>query len=308
VQLETIAKNKFKMIKRTIFITLTALAISSCNNSDNKTMTAQITTENQGKRDSISGYSSVNGLKMYYEIHGQGKPLVLVHGGGSTIQTNFEKIIPLLSKNRKVIALELQAHGRTNDRNTDLTFEQDADDIAELLKNLNIHKADFLGFSNGGTTTLQIAIRHPEIIDKMILGSALAKRNGVPDGFWAFMSQARLENMPAQLKEGYKKVAADTNGLQVMHDRDAKRMVNFKDIPDEQIKAITLPTLIIIGDKDVITPEHAIELHRQIANSELAIIPGGHGEYIGEITTVTGDFKESELVVPMIEKFLDKKP
>lgn len=254
-----------------------------------------------------NGYSEVNGLKMYYEIYGQGKPIVLIHGGGSTIQTNFEKIIPLLSKDRQVIAFELQAHGRTNDRNADLTFEQDADDVAALLKNLNINKADFFGFSNGGTTTLQIAIRHPELVDKMILGSALAKRNGVPDWFWGFMENAKLENMPEILKVSYQKVAADMDGLQAMHDRDAKRMVNFKDIPDEQIESIKAPTLIIIGDKDVITPEHAIELHRQITNSELAIIPGGHGQYIGEITTITPDFKESDLVVPMIEKFLDKK-
>ena len=214
----------------------------------------------------------------------------------------------MLAKNRQVIAVELQAHGRTNDRNADLTFEQDADDIATLLKNLKIDKADFFGFSNGGTTTLQIAIRHPELVDKIILGSALAKRNGVPEWFWGFMENAKLENMPELLKDGYKKVAADANGLQVMHDRDAKRMVNFKDIPDEQIKSIKAPTLIIIGDKDVITPEHAIELHRLISNSELAIIPGGHGQYIGEITTITPEFKESDLVVPMIEKFLDKKP
>lgn len=290
-----------------IYFALTILTLTSCNNKTEKRDNSMATTTS----DSLTfknGYSEVNGLKMYYEIHGQGKPIVLIHGGGSTIQTNFEKIIPLLSKNRKVIAVELQAHGRTNDRNADLTFEQDADDIATLVKNLNIDKADFLGFSNGGTTALQIAIRHPEIVDKMILCSALAKRNGVPDWFWGFMSQTKLENMPAQLKEGYKKVATDTNGLQVMHDRDAKRMVNFKDIPDEQIKSIKAPTLIIIADKDVITPEHAIELHRQIANSELAIIPGGHGQYIGEITTITPDFKESDLVVPMIEKFLDKNP
>ena len=263
-------------------------------------------TETKNSLTFKSGYSEVNGLKMYYEIYGQGKKLVLVHGGGSTIETNFEKIIPLLAKNRQVIAIELQAHGRTNDRNADLTFEQDADDIATLLKNLNIDKADFFGFSNGGTTTLQIAIRHPKIVDKIILGSALAKRNGVPDWFWDFMAQAKLENMPEQLKAGYKKVAADTNGLQVMHDRDAKRMVNFKDISDEQIKSIKVPALIIIGDKDIISPEHAIELHRQIINSELAIIPGGHGEYIGEITTIKPDFKESDLVVPMIEKFLNR--
>lgn len=289
-----------------IYFALAIFILTSCRNQTEKTNNRMATTSS----DSLtfkSDYSEVNGLKMYYEIHGQGKPLVLIHGGGSTIQTNFEKIIPLLAKNRMVIAVELQAHGRTNDRNADLTFENDADDVATLLKNLNIDKADFFGFSNGGTTTLQIAIRHPELVDKMILGSALAKRNGVPGWFWEFMSQARLENMPEQLKDGYKKVATDINGLQIMHDKDAKRMVNFKDIPDEQIKAIKAPTLIIIGDKDVITPEHALELHRQIVHSELAIIPGGHGQYIGEITTLTPDFKESDLVVPMIEKFLDKK-
>jgi pimeloyl-ACP methyl ester carboxylesterase len=253
-----------------------------------------------------SGFSDVNGLKMYYEIYGQGKPIVLIHGGGSTIQTTFEKVIPVLAKNRQVIAVELQAHGRTNDRKADLSFEQDADDVATLLTNLSIDKADFFGFSNGGTTTLQIAIRHPKIVDKIILGSALAKRKGVPEWFWGFMEQAKLENMPELLKVGYRKVAADTNGLQVMHDRDAKRMVNFKDISDEQIRSIKAPTLIIIGDKDVILPEHALDLHRQIANSELAIIPGGHGEYIGEITTVKSDFKESDLVIAMIEKFLNK--
>lgn len=283
---------------------LTLFTLTSCN--ENKTETKKMETATADKLTFDSGYSEVNGIKMYYEIYGQGKPLVLIHGGGSTIQSNFGKVIPLFAKNRKVIAVELQAHGRTSDRNADLTFEQDADDIATLLKNLSIDKADFFGFSNGGTTTLQIAIRHPEIVDKIVLGSALAKRNGVPEWFWDFMKQAKLENMPEQLKTAYKQVAPDTSGLQLMHDRDAKRMVNFKDIPDEQIKSIKAPTLIIIADKDVITPEHAIELHRQIANSELAIIPGGHGEYIGEITTLKPDTKESEFVVPMIEKFLNK--
>jgi len=140
-----------------------------------------------------------------------------------------------------------------------------------------------------------------------VLGSALAKRDGVPEWFWNFMEQAQLENMPEQLKVAYRQVAPDTNGLQVMHDKDAKRMVNFKDIPDDLIQSITKPTLIIIGDKDVITPEHALEMHRLIVNSDLAIIPGGHGEYIGEITMIGPDFNESELVVPMIERFLNKE-
>jgi pimeloyl-ACP methyl ester carboxylesterase len=287
------------------YFALTILNLTLCPNKIEK----KINCMEMIAKDSLilkKGYSEVNGLSMYYEIYGQGKPIVLIHGGGSTIQTSFEKIIPLLAQKRMVIAMELQAHGRTNDRNADLTFEQDADDVATLLKNLKIDQSDFLGFSNGGTTAFQIAIRHPALVDKLILASPLAKRNGAPDWFWGFMSQAKLENMPEQLKDGYKKVAKDPSGLQVMHDRDAKRMVNFKDMQDEQIKSIQASTLIIIADKDVITPEHAIELHRQIANSELAIIPGVHGQYIGEVTTITPDFEESDLAFPMIEKFLTK--
>ncbi len=284
---------------------LIILILASCK--ENKTANNMANT----KIDSLtfkSGYSDVNGLKMYYEIYGEGKPLVLIHGGGSTIQTTFGRVIPMLARHRKLIAFELQAHGRTGDRDKELSFEQDANDVATLLKNLHIFKADFFGFSNGGTTTLQIAIRYPELVDKIVVASALCKRNGVPSQFWDFMEQARLENMPEQLKEGYKKVASDSGGLQVMHDKDAKRMVDFKDIPDEKIKSIKVPTFIIIGDKDVITPEHAIEMHRLITNSELAIIPGGHGEYIGEITTLKPNYKESDfVVVPMIESFLDKK-
>ena len=93
--------------------------------------------------DFKSGYSDVNGLRMYYEIYGKGKPLVLIHGGGSTMHSTFENIIPELAKHRKIIAMDLQAHGRTNDRNADLSFEQDADDVATLCKNLAITRQIF---------------------------------------------------------------------------------------------------------------------------------------------------------------------
>ena len=295
-------------MKRIIaFLSLATFSSTSCN--EHKSTETKIYGMTTATSDSVtinSGYSDVNGLKMYYEIYGEGMPLVLIHGGGSTIQTTFGRVIPQLAKNRKVIAVEMQAHGRTSDRNADLSFEQDADDVTTLLKNLQIGQADIFGFSNGGTTALHIAIRHPELVRKLILGSALAKRNGVPEQFWGFMKQARLDNMPPQLKEAYKQVAADSNGLQVMHDRDVKRMLNFKDVSDDKMKSVKAPTLIIIGDKDVITPEHAIEMHRLIPNAELAIIPGGHGEYIGEITTVKQHYKESDFVTPMIENFLNR--
>lgn len=287
-----------------LYFACTILVLSSCHNNTG-TVTNNMTTDTSNNTDFESGYSDVNGLKMYYEIYGQGKPLVLIHGGGSTIQSTFAKVIPLLATGHRLICVEIQAHGRTNDRNADLSFEQDADDIATLLANLKIEKASFFGFSNGGTTALQIAIRHPQLVDKLILGSALSKRSGVPASFWDFMKQASLDNMPAPLKESYVQVAADPAGLQIMHDRDAKRMVNFKDIPDEQLSAIKAPALIINGDKDVILPEHAIEMSRLIRNSELAIFPGTHGAYIGEITTIQAGFKNSDLVVvPIIEKFL----
>ncbi|NLR82527.1 alpha/beta fold hydrolase [Chitinophaga eiseniae] len=288
----------------TIYIAAAWLLLSSFNN------IRQVSTTPPSTKDSLPnkyGYADVNGIKMYYEIYGEGKPLVLLHGGGSTIQTTFGRVIPLLAQHRQLIAVELQAHGRTSDRAKDLTFEQDADDVAALLQQLHINKADFFGFSNGGTTTLQVAIRHPEIVDKMVLGSALYKRNGMPPGFWDFMKQAQLSNMPAELKTAYLQVAPNAAGLQNMHDKDVKRVLNFRDIPDEQLKAILAPALIIVADQDAIQPEHAIAMHRLLSHSALAIIPGVHGEYIEEITTLKSGSHEADYVIPMVERFLDKE-
>lgn len=289
------------------FFALTLLFLNACG--DNKKAEQTEKEMTMPMTDSIrfkNGYSDVNGLKMYYEMYGEGKPLVLIHGGGSTIQTTFGRIIPQLAKHRQVIGIELQTHGRTNDRDADLSFEQDADDIATLLKNLDIANADFFGFSNGGTTALQIAVRHPEMVNKVIAGSALCKRSGTPPQFWDFMKQASLEQMPQQYKDAYKKVAPDPARLQIMHDKCVKRMVEFKDMNDVQLMSIGASTLILMGDADVMTPEHAVEMHRLIPNSRLAIIPGGHGEYIGEITTLGTSSKQADFVVPMIEEFLDK--
>src|SRR5690349_9775675 len=160
------------MIQQTILIMMTALIISSCDNTGNKAMSSQTASDNQTKQDSTSGYASVNGLKMYYEIHGSGSPLVLIHGGGSTIMTTFGRIMPELAKTHRVIAVELQAHGHTPDIDRPLSFEQDADDVAALVKHLQLGKAGFIGFSNGGTTCLQMGIRHPELVNKLVLIAA----------------------------------------------------------------------------------------------------------------------------------------
>ena len=294
------------MKRTTILITLTVLIISSCNNSDNKTMTSQTTTNNQTKQDGTSGYASVNGLKMYYEIYGTGTPLVLIHGGGSTIQTTFGRVLHDFAKTHRVIAVEMQAHGHTPDIDRPLSFQQDADDIAELLKQLNIDKANIFGFSNGASTTLQFAIRHPEMTDKIIVASTFYKKAGAPEWFWDMMSKPTFEGMPQPYKDAFLKINPDTNALHKMYERDVARMQAFPDIPDEQMTSIKAPAFIIIGDRDVTTAEHIGEMHRLISNSRLAIIPGGHGEYIGELTTA----QDSTLIaatVSMINKFLNER-
>jgi pimeloyl-ACP methyl ester carboxylesterase len=282
------------------------LALTSCNNTQ-KTENTHMKTE---KTDTVffqNGYSDVNGIKMYYEIYGQGKPLVLLHGGGSTIQTTFGKMIPLLAKNRKLIAVELQAHGRTGDRNTPISFEQDAADVYELLKKLNIQKADIFGFSNGGNTAIQMAVSYPEICNKVIAGSPLLKKNGTYPQFWEFMKKGTFEQMPQQYKDAFLKVNADSTKLLNMFRKCADRMIHFKAFSDEQLKAIHIPVLLINGTEDVASPEHIVAMYRIIPGCKLAIIPGGHGEYMGEITTIKPSFKESDLVIPLIEKFLDEK-
>jgi pimeloyl-ACP methyl ester carboxylesterase len=255
---------------------------------------------------SKQGFSEVNGFQMYYEVYGQGKSLVLIHGGGSTIHTSFGKIIPLLSKNRQIIAVELQAHGRTNDRDTPLTFEQDADDVAKLLDNLHIAKADILGFSNGGHTAIEIALRHPDVVNKLILCSAFYKRSGVAPQFWeGFDDKVQFSDMPQPYKDAFLEVNNNPEALLNMFNKDVQRMRVFKGWTDEQIASIEAPTLVINGNIDVGSPEHTVEMFRTIPNCQLAILPGGHGTYMGEMSASGNDYKAVEYFVPLIEEFLD---
>src|SRR5262249_38092125 len=152
---------------------------------------------------------------------------------------------------RLLICMELQAHGRTDDRDSPLSFEQDADDAAGLLRHLGFMSADILGFSNGGNTALQMAIRHPKICDKVIAASPLLKREGAFPGFWEFMNNGTFEQMPEQYKEAFLEVTSDSAKLKKMYTKCAERMMNFRDFNDAQLKSINVPVLLINGDYDV---------------------------------------------------------
>ena len=298
-------------MKANIYFTL----IVVCSLLISKTLFSQISKENNKSISSkmiaeqnetlvSKGYAPVNNFDLYYEIHGEGKPLVLIHGGGSTIQTSFGIILPMLVKKHKVIAVELQAHGHTKDRDIPESFAQDASDVAALLRYLHMEKADILGFSNGAQTAMQMGISYPQQIDKLVLISAFYKREGAPKGFFDGFPNATLNDMPKVYQDAYMAINNDAEGLQRMFEKDKNRMLHFKGWTDEEIASIQSPSLIIAGDKDVVTAQHLAEMVNTLPHARLMILPGTHGSFIGEAMTPATDSILTELTVAVINDFL----
>jgi pimeloyl-ACP methyl ester carboxylesterase len=260
-----------------------------------------------GARPLVSGHAAVNGIDMYYEVHGasDGVPLVLLHGGGSTLDVTFSRVLPVFAASRRVIAVEEQGHGRTSDRDRPFAFETSADDVAALLRHLGIVAADLFGFSNGASVALQVAIRHPHLVRTLVFASSFTKRAGASPQLWEFMEQADFSNMPQPLKDAFLAVNPDPEKLKTMHDKDAARMRSFVDIPDELVRRVRAATLIVLGDRDIVTVEHALELTRLIPNARLLVLPGGHGDYLGEAVMAQGDSAWPSLTAQMIGRFLD---
>jgi len=254
-----------------------------------------------------SGHAPANGIRMYYEVHGPtgGVPLVLLHGGGSTIDVSFARVLPIFARSRPVIALEEQGHGRTSDRDQPISFEASADDVAATVRHLGVERADILGFSNGASVGLQVAIRHPDLVRKLVFASAMTRKDGAWPQLWEFMETADFSNMPQPLKDAFLRVNPDQRQLRVMHDKDAERMRRFEDVPDALLKEVRASVLVVIGDHDIVKPEHALDLQRQIAGARLLVLPAGHGDYIGEAVMSQVESRYPELVAGLIEQFLD---
>src|SRR5882757_7730300 len=147
-----------------------------------------------------TGYAPVNGLNLYYEIHGTGEPLILLHGGLAATEI-FSEIMPSLSKNRQVIAVDLQAHGRTADIDRPLSYDAMADDIAALIKHLGIERADVMGYSVGGGVALRTAVRHPEVVKKLVLVSTAFRRDGWYPEVLAGMAQMGAAGAAESMKQ-----------------------------------------------------------------------------------------------------------
>jgi len=253
------------------------------------------------------GHAPVNGISMYYEIHGDaaGTPLVLLHGGGSTIGVTYGRALPLFARHRQVIAVEEQGHGRTTDRDQPIRFETSADDVAALLRYLEVAQADIMGFSNGASVAMQVAIRHPALVRKLVFASSMTKKSGARPQFWEFMSKATFADMPQPLKDEFLKVNPDPQKLRTMHDKDLERMHHFTDISDDDVRSVKVPTLVIVGDRDIVKAEHALELTQLLPQARLLILPSGHGEYLGEMTVTTKASHFPEWTEGLIADFLD---
>jgi pimeloyl-ACP methyl ester carboxylesterase len=229
--------------------------------------------ETGGPAKAQGQYANVNGLKMYYDIHGSGKPLVVLHGA-----FGWATPYPTLAKNRQLIAVELQGHGHTADIDRPLTIEQMADDVAALLKELKIEQVDVFGYSMGGGVALGLAIRHPKVVRKVAInGAHFSKLEDAyePETFKQFSSLSPDTFAPPVLKDPYDKVAPDPKQWPTLVAKIKKMGLEFKGFSRDDIKSIKAHVLISLGDRDGVRPEHAVEMFRLIPNSQLAILPGG---------------------------------
>lgn len=256
-----------------------------------------------------AGHVPVNGISMYYEVHGSapGTPLVLLHGGGSSIEVTYGRVLPFLARRRTVIALDEQGHGRTSDRDAPVRFDTSAEDVAALLAALQVRQADVMGFSNGASVALRLALRHPTLVRKLVFASSITKRSGAAPAFWEFMAKATFADMPQPLKDAFLKVTPDPQKLRAMHDKDLERMQHFVETTDDEVRTVKAPTLVLAADHDVPTPEHAIELSRLFPQARLTILPGGHGGYLGELIAAKPGAHYPELTAGLIAEFLDAR-
>jgi pimeloyl-ACP methyl ester carboxylesterase len=265
-----------------------------------------------GTTDAQTGYAPVGDLRMYYEIHGRGRPTLLLHGAYMTIDL-MGPILPGLARSRQVIAVEQQGHGRTADVDRPLTYEQMADDTAALARHLEIDSADVVGYSMGGGIALQMAIRHPDVVRRLVLASS---------GFSSDSMHAEaLEMFPSitpelfagsPIEEAYLRTAPNPADFPKL----VEKLTQLDTTPfawsEDDIRAIAAPTLIVLGDSDGIRLEHAVELFglrgggvmgdlAGLPRSQLAVLPGtSHYMPPG-----SGLLDRTEWLLAMVPRFLD---
>jgi pimeloyl-ACP methyl ester carboxylesterase len=268
-----------------------------------------MTTDLPHQWSSASGYAQVNELTMYYEIHGTGVPLVLLHGAMGTIDSCFSNLLPALARTRKVIAVELQGHGHTPDIDRPLSYEQMAEDLAGLLHALEIDVADFVGYSMGGAAGFQLALRHPSMVRRLVIAGGTCFR---PEGLYPEMQPGSGSPTPEDLAgspwhQAYLEVAPDPAAWPTLVAKVGELDAGFAGWSADEVRSLAAPTLLMIGDSDIVRPEHTMEMFRLLGggvagdlvglpDSQLAILPG---------TSHVGLLERDDWLQSMIGGFLD---
>lgn len=254
-----------------------------------------------------SGYADVNGLRMYYEVHGNGKPIVLLHGSYMNIPMNWSEIIPLFARDRKVIVAEMQGHGRTKDISREFSYEGMADDVSALLKYIRVDSADIVGYSMGGGVAFQLAVRHPDQVRRLVVLSGVYAH----DGWWPDVEASFSTFTPEMFKGSAVQKQYDSLGNDPARFPEFVRKVISIDLKPydwtKDVMNIKVPIFMAIGDADGVRYEHALKLFQTkgggkmgdihgLPKSRLAIVPG---------TTHIGMMQRAEWLIPMINDFLD---
>lgn len=224
-----------------------------------------------------AGYAKVNDIVMYYEVHGEGEPLLLLHGGTGRIES-FDHQIPVLAEHYRVIAPDSRAHGRTTDSDKPLSYALMADDMLELLDLLEVNKVHVVGWSDGGNIGLDLAINHPERVGKLVVIGANFSPDGLNDELVDWVEKATAETWSAGSHELYKKHAPDPSHWPVFIDKIKAMWLTQPNYTREELARVQAPTLVMVGEnEEVVRQEHTEEMHQILPNADLKIIPNtGH--------------------------------
>ncbi|MGH2598028.1 MAG: alpha/beta fold hydrolase [Dehalococcoidia bacterium] len=254
-----------------------------------------------------TGHAPVNGLNMYHENHGAGRPLLLLHGAYMSTSA-FDALIPTLAQNRQTIAVDLQGHGRTADVDRPITYEGMADDAAALLRHFGVDNADVFGYSMGAGVAMQLAIRHPELVGKLVAASSSYNSDGFhPDLLPAIETITPEFFAGTPYAEEYARIAPNPGDFPKLVVKLKELDLTPFDFGAESIQAIKSPTLLIFGDADVVRLEHVVEMFRLRGggvNGDLAGLPAAQLVVLPG-TTHVGVIGQTDMLLAAIPPFLD---